>query len=195
MSRNLSVLISSLSLGFLLSGCLNFQTAEISARGKDPFKGAQKCKTAAKASVPQKTVQKINRTLANAGREISSEFCSNLEQYECYRRVFSPKAIDGRKMEEECGQLEEFNGKFCIPLAVRYYNTSLAASLPETPSSDLEEGGEFNRSEYVCHQKDLRDEDQFLALSTGEGLKEALLGAFKQCGNIAPQLQTLGEKK
>lgn len=134
-------------------------------------------------------IAQVSRRLASANIAITSNFCSDPAQYECYRRVFSPKTRNGKTMEQECGELSELGGTFCLKLSSQYFDTSEAAKLPETRSEDLEIGGEFNRTEYVCHQRELKDGDLFLTTSQGDQLKEALLAAIGRCQSVVPRIE------
>ncbi len=135
-----------------------------------------------------KKIAQVSRRLASANVAITSTFCSEPAQYECYRRVFSPKTRNTKTTEQECGELPELGGRFCMKLSTQYFDTSEAARLPETSSQDLEMGGEFNRTEYVCHQRELKDGDLFLTASPGDQLKESLLAAIARCQSVVPRL-------
>jgi hypothetical protein len=141
-------------------------------------------------------VNNIVRRLAAEGTVVGPEFCAKSENYACYRRIFSPTAAEAQGTEEECTSVSVLGGPVCLKLESRTYNTREASLLPDTLSSAVAPGGEFNRVEYVCHQKLLKDGEQFLASGEGDLLGEALLSAFEKCGAVAPRLSSLpgGEK-
>jgi len=134
-------------------------------------------------------IAQVSRRLASANVAITSTFCSEAAQYECYRRVFSPKTRNAKTVEQECSDLPELGGRFCLKLSTQYFDTSEAARLPETRSEDLELGGEFNRTEYVCHQRELKDGDLFLTASPGDQLKDSILAAIARCQSVVPRIE------
>jgi hypothetical protein len=133
-------------------------------------------------------VKNIANRLIASGTEVSSDFCSKIESYSCYSRVFSPTAVDGQSSEQECSSAPELGGDFCMKLSTRIFSTREASSLPDTAPGALRPGGEFNRTEYVCHQSQLKDGEEYLAIGEGETLKEAVLASYAKCASVAPRL-------
>jgi hypothetical protein len=189
-THRVRAVLASLAL-LSLAGCLG------GGSGTGIFtKSAQSVLKSQNCEVPDTfAVNNIVRRLAAEGSVVGPDFCAKPENYACYRRVFSPTAAEGQGIDEECTQVAALGGAMCMKLESRVYNTREASLLPDTTSSAVAPGGEFNRVEYVCHQKLLKDGDQFLATGEGEVLKDALLSAFGKCGAVAPRLAPAGGEK
>jgi hypothetical protein len=180
------------AVALTLSGCIG-----IGGGGSGIF-----ARTASKAALSQNceipdsfAVKNINRRLAAEGTVVGPDFCAKIESYACYRRVFSPIVAEGASVEEECTQAVEVGGPFCMKLDSRNYNTREATLLAETPTSATQPGGEFNRSEYVCHHKELKDGETYLAVGEGELLKDAVVAAFGKCTGVSPRLTSIAGEK
>jgi hypothetical protein len=181
-----------MAIALTLSGCIG-----IGAGGSGVFG-----KTASKAALSQNceipdgfAVKNINRRLAAEGTVVGPDFCAKSESYSCYRRVFSPIVAEGASVEEECAQVAEVGGAFCVKLESRNYNTREASLLADTPTAATKPGGEFNRTEYVCHHRDLKDGETYLAVGDGEQLKDAVVAAYGKCTGVSPRLTSIvGEK-
>src|SRR5262249_45318667 len=136
----------------------------------------------------QSAIMAIDQRLAAAGTVVGPDFCGKVDNYACYRRVFSPTGTEGQSVESECAKGEERGGDVWLKLDSRNYSTYEASRLPDTSSSALRPGGEFNRSEYVCHQKELKDGENVLAIGEGSSLGEALSASYALCVSYAPRL-------
>lgn len=136
----------------------------------------------------QAAVKAISQRLVAAGTLVGPDFCSKPEGYSCYRRVFSPSISDGQTSDNECAKVNELGGDVCLKIDSRNFNTFEVSRLADTPASSTKPGGELNRSEYVCDEKDLKDGDNFLAIGEGDTLGAALSAAFAQCASVAPRL-------
>jgi len=136
------------------------------------------------------TIQNVSRKLAAASVIVDASFCSNIENYTCSRKRFSPTAKNGKSTVEECVKLDEFGGSVCLMVNSQSYNTSDAAKRVDISPSESLPGGELNRSDYLCDQSKLLDGDDFLAIGEGDDLAGALLGAYSKCMSIAPRLSS-----
>ena len=129
------------------------------------------------------SVRNIASWMTASAVDVGSDFCAKPEGYECYVRKFSPTGVAGAGNVEERAHVAELGGDFLVKLESRVYNTREAASAPGVSAASTVAGGEYNHSEYVCHQRELRDGDNFLAVGDGESLNEALIAAH---GDLAP---------
>jgi len=169
----------------LFNSCIEMKSGVVVKSGPS-LKALQNC------PLPNsKQVARVARSLASAATAVTPESCAQIERFECYRRVFSPLVPNEKRNEQECANVAAFGGDFCVSLPVQYYDTSEAASRPDTNAAALQPGGDYNRSEYVCHQRELRDGDVVLASGLGESLKEALLNAHSECTAVAPRISAL----
>lgn len=168
---------------FVLSACL--ENAGVVAKT-----GASIAKSQANCLAPDsEAVAHVASRLAASAVDVSSaEFCAKPEGYECYVRRFSPLLSDGESTIEETAHVADLGGNVVYRLAARNYSTRDAARAPGVSASALQPGGDFNRSEYVCHQHDLKDGATYLAVGEGDNLNDALSAAYAKCTGVAPRL-------
>jgi hypothetical protein len=136
----------------------------------------------------QAAVKSIDRRLAAAGVVVGPDFCAKSESYTCYRRVFSPTVGDGQSTESECAKVAALGGQVCLKVESRNYNTFEASRQTGVSPTSVLPGGEYNRSEYVCSDQDLKDGDHYLAIGEDDSLGGALSAAIAECSSIAPRL-------
>lgn len=135
-------------------------------------------------------VKNIALRLAASSVEVASDFCTKADGYECYLRRFSPTLANGQTTTEETSRFVEFGGTTAFKLRTQTYNTREASRAPGVSAVATQSGGDYNRSEYVCHQLALKDGTTFLAVGDGDTLDEALAAAYAKCSGVAPRLAT-----
>ncbi len=139
-------------------------------------------------------VKSIGRKLASESIEVDREFCAKGENYACHERIFSPNVSDGSSTEVQCARVAALGGNVCLKVSRRAYNTRDAATSPDTDPAAVVPGGEYNRSEFVCHQQVLKDGDTYLAGGEGDTLAEALGKSAKECAAISPRVAAAREE-
>ena len=168
---------------FALSACLENSGVALKSAKSTLVKSQADC-----ALPDSATVQSVGRRLAASAIEVGADFCGKPENYECYVRKFSPSVANGQSVVEECGHVGELGGDVCLKLKANFFNTREASRAPGTSASASLAGGEFNRSEYVCHNRELKEADVFLAVGEGDFLKDALAASVAKCAGVAPRL-------
>ncbi len=165
-----------------LSSCL--ENTGIAAKA-----GYTLSKSQANCALPDAaSVKNIGQRLAASAVVVGVDFCAKPDGYECYVRKFSPTTIAGQSVVEECPHVAELGGDICYNLKSVGFNTRAAARAPGVSASASQPGGDFNRSEYVCHQHDLKDGENYLAVGEGDTLRDALANAYAKCAGVAPRL-------
>lgn len=177
--------VLSISLAGLGSGCM--ENSSLMSQSKSAL--SQNCALPNSAAV-----KSIGRRLASESIEVDREFCAKSENYACHERVFSPNVSEGVSTENQCARVAALGGDVCLKVSRRAYNTRDAATLPDTDPSAVAPGGEYNRSEFVCHQQVLRDGDQYLAGGEGDTLAEALGKSAVECAAISPRIAAAREE-
>jgi hypothetical protein len=166
----------------LSSSCL--QSTGVTSKSSSSLSTGQ-----ANCALPNaKAVANVAQRFAASAEEIGPDFCGKSENYECYVRKFSPDLVDGKSVVEECGHVPELGGNLCLKMNANFFNTREASRAPGTAAAASLVGGEFNRSEYVCHNRELKDADVFLAVGEGDALGEALSASYAKCAAVAPRL-------
>ncbi|MBS1962837.1 MAG: hypothetical protein JST04_11515 [Bdellovibrionales bacterium] len=152
--------------------------------------GASISKSQANCLLPDSAaVAHVASRLAASAVDVSNaDFCAKPEGYECYVRRFSPGLVDGESTIEETAHVADLGGNVVFRLAARNYSTRDAARAPGVSAAALQPGGDFNRSEYVCNQHDLKDGTSYLAVGEGDNLNDALAAAYAKCTGVAPRL-------
>lgn len=177
-------------MAFITTGCIGLKNGVVTLDGSS-LNPIQNCPLPNNA-----VVARIERKMASASRTVGEDFCTQIQNYTCTRRVFSPETSNRTAIEQECTKIDEFGGSACLTLTSHYFDTREAAKRDDTPSVSLQLGGEYNRSEYQCYQNLLKDGDDYLAVGQGDDLREALLLSHLECTGIAPRLSAMqGAKK
>lgn len=174
--------LAALTATLALSACLQ-NTGVVSKTGQALTKGQSNCLAPDAAAV-----KNIAQRLTASAIVVGGDFCAKPEGYECYARKFGVTLSNGTSTVEERAHVAELGGDFAIKVETHTYNTREAATSPGVSSSATLAGGDYNRSEYVCHQHDLKDGDNYLAIGEAESLNEALAGAYAKCTGVAPRL-------
>lgn len=174
--------LAALLATFALSSCI--QNTGIAAKA-----GYTLSKSQANCLAPDAaSVKNIAQRFAASAVEVGGDFCLKPESYECYLRKFSPTLANGQSTTEEIAHVAELGGNTVYKLKTQTYSTREAASAPGVSAVALQPGGDYNRSEYVCHQTALKDGVNFLAVGEGESLDDALSSAYSKCTSLAPRL-------
>lgn len=183
--------MTGVTMAIITTGCINLKSGVITLDGSS-LNPIQNCPLPNNA-----VVARIERKMASASQTVGEDFCTNIQNYSCSRRIFSPETTTREAVEQECTKVEEFGGSTCMSLPSHYFDTREAAKRDDTSSIALQPGGEYNRSEYQCHQNLLKDGDDYLAVAQGDDLREALMLAQLECTGIAPRLSAMqqGAKK
>ncbi len=139
-----------------------------------------------------------SRSIASIGKKLGlvglsstqqAEICRNPSAFNCTVRSFHPEVQDGKSSAIECAETPEGTGRVCMTVEKTTFSTRSAAQSVDTDPAALLPGGEFNRDEYRCLHRDLKDGNDFLALSEADQLSSALQGAQVQCKELLSQLQ------
>jgi hypothetical protein len=126
-------------------------------------------------------------TAALSVSEIES-VCKNKLNYRCSTRIFSPDVSNSLSQETQCTGFEPL-GKPCLGIETHRFST--AHMLQRAPSSSFEEGGDYNKSEYMCHNESVGVEAA-LILGEGSNLDSALSSAYTKCLNVRSEREGSG---
>jgi hypothetical protein len=106
--------------------------------------------------------------------------CKTAVSYKCSARIFNTTVSNGVSTETQCSGLDALN-KPCLAVESHKYNTS--HMLDRAPASDFESGGDYNKSEFQCHNEAL-PLDATSLLGEGASLDAALSQAFTKCLSV-----------
>lgn len=167
--------------GLGLAGCKGAAKSALNMKG-----GAVQCGTGVGSSSLRASSL---RAPAGISAERLKAFCESVTAYSCERRVFSPSVENGRAAVSECFDAQE---RVCFSVDSLSFNTRDAASQPDTDPTASLPGGEYNRTEYKCHNSSVKQGDQLLAVGEGDSLKAAFDSAFKSCAALVSAARSQG---
>lgn len=106
--------------------------------------------------------------------------CRFKDSYVCERRSFGPEVRTQQYREKVC-VTEPKLGEACLEVLVFEYSTALQMTLEDLPDEAFLPGGEFNRDEFRCWQKDYFVRGAPVFSADGSTLLEALKNVHSAC--------------
>lgn len=100
--------------------------------------------------------------------------CSEFNNYQCERRLFSPDVENMSHSLKECIG----TGEICVDVDVRQFSTAAARTFE--PAEAFLPGGAYNREEFRCHHRYIY-EGYAVFEGSGDSLEEALAAAMRSC--------------